>query len=307
MAKWQANGILVLMALIWSASFIMMKNTLQYASPLAFVTLRFAVAAFLLAAVFYKKLRLMLNKRVIIYCFILGTFNTGAILLQRVGIKYTSASNSAFITAFSVLLVPIFSAAVLRKKPCLSSIAGVLIAFAGLLFITGGLDTALNIGDFYTFLCAVCISVHMILVVKFVKKADSLLLCIGQPIAGAFFLFTMCLLFDPASLPAVTFSKELVISLLYIGGLCTALNNSAQIVVQKYVNPTSVALILLLEPVFTLILALIFRGPDGSTEVLTLFKALGAFLIIAGAVVSEIDLFGMLKRKKEVCLGQELK
>lgn len=267
----------------------MMKNTLQQVTPLEFVTMRFIVAALILMVVFHNKLRQLLKRRVILYCIVLGTINVSVVFFQMTGLRFTSASNSAFITSFSVLLVPFFAAAILKKRPKASSIAGVLVAFFGLFLITGGLDTALNIGDFFTFLCAASIALHMVLVVLFIKKEDSLVLSIGQPIIGALFCVAVCVFTAGPVFQSISLNKELILSLLYVGGLCTAGNCTAQIYVQKYVNPVSVALILLLEPVFALMFALVFKGPDGQTETLTILKAAGALLIVGGAMLSELN------------------
>ena len=127
------------MALTWGSTFIVMKNTLQYASPLAFLTLRFCVAALILMAiVFYKKLGLLLKKRIIIYSVVLGMLNVSSVFFQVTGLKFTSASNSAFITSFSVLMVPLFSAVILKKRPGKSSVIGVLIAFFGVATVSPG-------------------------------------------------------------------------------------------------------------------------------------------------------------------------
>lgn len=277
------------MALTWGSTFIVMKNTLQYASPLAFLTLRFCVAAVILAIVFYKKLGLLIKKRIIIYSLILGMLNVSIVFFQITGLKFTSASNSAFITSFSVLLVPLFSAVILKKLPRKSSVAGVLIAFLGLYCITGGLDTALNIGDLLTFFCATAVALQMVFVAMFIIREDGLLLSVGQQIVGALLGIFLCLLISEPVFTAVTFNHELILSLLYVGGLCTAYNCTAQINVQKYVNTISVALILLLEPVFALAFAMFVKGPDGTTEMLTLLKVIGSLLIIGGAVFSELD------------------
>ncbi|MCX7615572.1 MAG: DMT family transporter [Clostridiales bacterium] len=303
MTRLKANSILILMTIIWGASFIFMKNTLQFVSPLVFSTLRLAVAALSLAIIFYKKLPLLLNKKILLYCFVLGVLNVCVVFFQITGLRFTSASNSAFITSFSVLLVPFFSAMILKKRPKKNSVIGVLIAFLGLFYITGGIDTALNIGDFYTFLCATAIALHMVLIALFIKKEDGFLLSVGQTIAAEVILIFICVIMSEPVLTTVTINRQLVLCVLYAGVICTAFNNTAQIYVQKYINPISVALILLLEPVFALLFALFFKGPNGTTEVLTLFKVVGSILIISGAVFSELDpidkFFAFLKSKNQ--------
>jgi len=149
-----ATLILVLVTAAWGSSFILMKNVAADVSALAFLTLRFGMAGIILAAVFFKKLK-SFNKRSIIRSFVLGALLCGYMVLQVFGLRYTSASNSGFITSTSVLMVPFLSSWFLRKKASVSNLVGVALAIVGLLFITGILQdfTALNQGDFFTFLC----------------------------------------------------------------------------------------------------------------------------------------------------------
>ncbi len=290
MAKQKANLVLVLLALIWGSMFIITKNILKVMSPFTLAALRFTIAAVILSIIFYKKLPLLLGRRIGAHCAVLGILNAAAALLQTAGLRFTSASNSAFITSLSVLLVPFLSAVIAGKRPRRSSAVGVVIAFAGLCLITGGPGTELNIGDLLTFFCAVSVAFYIVFVSVFVRDGEGLLLSVGQQIVSALVCIFVLMFFAEPVFGNAAFHPALIPGLLYIGGICTAFNNTVQVFVQKHVSPVSVALILLLEPVFALAFALFVRGPDGTVEVLTLGKAAGSLLIVLGAVFSELNL-----------------
>jgi drug/metabolite transporter (DMT)-like permease len=120
----RADISLLVITAIWGSSFTLMKNVLDHMPPFAYLSLRFIVAAIVLAVVFYKKLKTVNRKTVYFGC-IIGLVVFGGMALQVYGLSYTTASNSAFITGTNVIMVPVISAMFLRKKPDLSSVVGV--------------------------------------------------------------------------------------------------------------------------------------------------------------------------------------
>ena len=104
----------------------------------------------------------------------------GGMAFQINGLFTTSASNSGFITGLNVVMVPVISAILLKKKPDRASFIGVLIAFVGLFFLSGGLNLNFNIGDLLTLLCSICWAFQIIFIDKFTEKEDAPLLAIMQ-------------------------------------------------------------------------------------------------------------------------------
>jgi len=298
-----ATIILVLVTAAWGSSFILMKNVAADVSALAFLTLRFGMAGLILAAVFWKKLR-DFNKKTILHSFVLGALLCGYMVLQVFGLRFTSASNSGFITSTSVLMVPFLSAWFLKKKASKSNLIGVALAVIGLLFITGVLHdfTALNKGDFCTFLCAICVAIHIIAADLYVKEDDGLLLGIGQTLAAAVLSLGAWFFTEPKVFFSVDYTPTLITSVLLTAVFCTAFAFTCQVAMQKYVAPSRVAVIFTLEPVFAYMYALVIPGPGGLTEPLTLFKVVGSILIVGGTIISEIGLAEKLFSKREKTL-----
>jgi drug/metabolite transporter (DMT)-like permease len=135
----KADLSLLAITAIWGSSFALMKNVLDYMPSFAYLALRFLIAAAVMVAIFHREFR-NLNKKVLLYGCILGLMLFGGMALQVTGLYFTTASNSAFITGLNVIMVPVISALVLRKKPDIASVIGVILAFAGLFLLTGGLD-----------------------------------------------------------------------------------------------------------------------------------------------------------------------
>ncbi|NLM49535.1 MAG: DMT family transporter, partial [Clostridiaceae bacterium] len=123
MKKTMADLVLISITAAWGSSFILMKNVADTVSPLAFLTLRFGVASLLLLIMFFKE-RKRYTKDMLLKGMVLGFLVTLSMTLQFVGLKYTTPTNSAFITSLSVVFVPILSSIVLKKAPNMSNIAG---------------------------------------------------------------------------------------------------------------------------------------------------------------------------------------
>ncbi len=297
MNKKMATLLGVLVNAAWGSSFILMKNVAADVPALGFLALRFGMAGIILALVFWKQLR-KLTKKTVFQSFVLGAMLSGYMIFQVVGLRETSASNSAFITSLSVLVVPFMSAFLLKKMPTRSNWSGVLLAIVGLIFVTGiyqGTD-ALVWGDLLTFFCAVCVAAHIIVADKFLKDSDPVLLGVGQILAAFILSMVAWTIQTPASFATVNYTGALITSVVLTAVFCTSFAFTGQIVVQKYLSPARVAVIFTLEPVFAYLYALVIPGPEGLTEPLTWAKVLGCLLIVCGMIVSE---GGLLNRQKK--------
>lgn len=293
MNKQNPDLILILITLCWGSSFIVTKNVLHTITPLFFVLLRFGLASLFLLAVFNKKLP-KIRKKEWLAGGILGFMVSLSMMLQSSGLQYTSASNSAFICSLSVILVPLASALLLRRSIGPNIWLSIALALLGLFFITGGSNFSVNLGDVLCFLSALFVTTQILLIDKFTTNLDGLAIGMVQIFSVAFFTLVYWLIFD---FTPVKITPEVVFSILWTAFFCTAFAYTAQVVMQKHTTPTHAALIFTLEPVFALIFAMIFPNIHGDRETLTLGKALGCLLIVSGTLLSEFNLFRVLRKR----------
>lgn len=127
---------LILITIIWGGSFITVQYGLHFSSPVIFVGLRFAAAAIAVTLLSLKHLKGITLKEVAAGALI------GAVIAigygtQTVGLQTISSSESAFLTALYVPLVPLLLWLLFRKKPHFMTWIGALFAFLGLVFLTG--------------------------------------------------------------------------------------------------------------------------------------------------------------------------
>lgn len=252
----------------------------------AYLSLRFLLAAVLLIVIFHRNLK-RFNKRTLLFGSIIGALMFGGMALQVNGLYTTSASNSGFITGLNVVIVPVVSAVLLKKKPDRASFIGVVVAFAGLFFLSGGLNMNFNIGDFLTFLCSICWAFQIIFIDKFTASEDASLLAIMQIgftgiVSTGVWMSTGFQMFE--------FNSTVIIVISVTAVLGTALAFGGQTIAQKDTSPTHTALIFTAEPVFAAIFAMIIPNMAGETEKLGIPSIIGCVLILAGMLISEFKL-----------------
>ncbi len=268
---------------IWGSSFIIMKNLVEEVGVFAYLTLRFTVAALLLLMLFPRQIRAMRpldlrNGAVVGVLLFLG------MAFQVSGLKYTSASTSAFITGLNVVMVPVFSALLLRKQPPSRAVAGVAMATTGLFVLTGGFGSQWNRGDTLTLICALCFALQIIFIDKFNAQTDPRQTAFMQLATAAILYGIVWWVAEPGG---VVWSRALFWTVLYTGALGTALAFGVQTIAQKYTSPVRCALIIACEPVFGAVFALLVPGTDGRTESLTRGMVMGSLLILGGMLMAE--------------------
>lgn len=269
----------------WGASFILTKNALASLATFNFLAIRFILAFVVSAIIFYKNLK-NIDKNTLIYGTFIGFILFAGYAIQTIGLNYTTASKSAFITGFSVVLVPIFSALLLKAFPERAAIMGAVLALIGLGLLTLDGNLALNIGDLLTVIAALGFAMHIITVGKYTVKVDSIALAVIQiGVVGLLSLITSLII----EVPIIPVGTGVWVNIFILSLICTSGAFIVQNAAQKYTTPTHTALIYTGEPVFAAIFAYFMSG-----EILKPRGLFGAFLILMGMLVAEIDIKGFL-------------
>jgi drug/metabolite transporter (DMT)-like permease len=279
---WLAHAGLVVVVLVWGTTFVVVKSALRDASTLLFLAIRFSLASLALAIVFRKECTSWRSLRQGLKGgSIAGLLLFFSYFFQTVGLRYTTASKSAFITALSIVAVPLIAAFVYKNVPQATELAGVAVAAAGLGLMTfESAGFQMNFGDWMTGLCALSFAAQVVVVGHYSTQVGIGVLSFTQ--VGLIALISLGS-FSWAETPRVVWSPGLLIALVVTALLATALAFPVQAWAQRYVSPTRTALILALEPVFAAIVAYIW-----ASERLSLKAMSGGALIVAGVVLAEL-------------------
>ena len=283
--QYKADAALVFVTMTWGVSFILTKLLIEEIGVFNFLSQRFLIAAFIAAFFFRKKFKCMTPKMFFTGMFI-GFILFAGYAFQTMGLLYTSISNSAFITGFAVVLVPIISTLFFKTRSSISAVLGAAMAIVGLAFLTLGNGcgfSSINFGDFLTFLAAISFAMHIISVGIFAKKGNAVILAITQIFGVGFFSGITALIFEEPAIPSTTADWA---SMLFLSIACTALAFIAQNEAQKYTTASHTALIYSGEPVFASICEFLIYG-----TVLSGQSLLGAALILSGVILSELNPF----------------
>ncbi len=275
----------MLLALLWGATFVVVKGALHDVSSMCFLSLRFAVASLCMLLLFSGKFASMSRRefwRGMRGGFITGIFLWGGYALQTWGLERTSAGNSGFLTGLYIVLVPIISAACYRRWPRPAELSGIAVASIGILLLTAPASLAafhLNSGDLLTIGCAVVFAVQLIVLGYFAQRERFEAVATGQIVCTCL-ISTVALTVEP---PRIAWTPSVITAILITGIFATALAFALQTWAQQYTTATRTALILSLEPVFAYIAAVLIAG-----EPLTIRSVVGGALILAGILIVEL-------------------
>ncbi|QDH13298.1 DMT family transporter [Formicincola oecophyllae] len=280
---------LVLVTMMWGGTYSIIQAGLDglrgtIGGPLFFVGARFILAALLTLALFWNRLRRP-NRLELLGGVLAGLAGSLGQDFQTVGLETITASQSAFLTALYVPLVPVVEWLLMRKTPRPAVWVGLGLAFAGLVVLTGqgaalvgGGAVHLSTGDVLTLLSAVAVAFEIVI--------------IGMVAGGGVNTFnvTVVQLFTcgVAALCAMPLNHEHWPGLSYewlapAMGLAIA-STAIQFAMnwaQKYVTPSRAAVIYAGEPVWGGVFGRVSGDHTGWRAVW------GALLIVAGVMASE--------------------
>ena len=273
-------------SLVWGATFVLVKGALPDASVFAFMAARFTLAAVLMALLFRSAVR-NLRRAEILAGGQIGFFMFAGYALQTRGLLDTTPSKAAFITGFSVVLVPVLLAVFWRRRANRWVWAGALAALGGLFYLTVPASgfTRFNVGDVLVFGCAVMFALHIILVgrysphhsvgaLSFLQVATTAALTIlAVPLAAA----------ARWEIPRLAWTAPLVFAVVITAVLATAVAFSIQVWAQRHTTPTHTAILFSLEPVFAGLTSFVVMRERLSGHAL-----LGAGLILCGILLAEL-------------------
>lgn len=279
----RADLTLVAISFIWGATFVIVKDALADVSTLLFLSLRFSFATVLLFAVFRRHVRAPLDRRSFQGGLLCGTFLFLGYGFQTAGLRFTSASRSAFITGLYIVIVPLLAALLARRAPRRLELAAVAAAVTGTALLTSSAaGFGVNAGDLMTLVCAFAFSAHIVAVAHWTHKMDHgwlSLLQVGAVAAGSLATFGWL------ETPHIQWTPRLLFALAATGMLATALSFSLYTWAQRHTTATRAALIFALEPVFAGLVAWLYAG-----EAWTGRSLAGAALILTAILLVELKL-----------------
>lgn len=288
----ESNLMLLLTALIWGVAFVAQSAGMDYVGPFTFNAVRCLVGGIVLIPCIFilnrtkpgdAKTQVLPKKgskwKLAIGGLCCGTALGVASTLQQFGIMHTTVGKAGFITALYIIIVPILGL-LFKKKASFTIWISVAIAAVGmyLLCITEGFS--INKGDFFVFLCAVCFSIHILVIDYFTPFVDGVKMSCIQFFMAGILCSVMMFIFEKPEISAILAAW---LPVLYAGVLSCGVAYTLQIIAQKNTNPTVASLVLSMESVFSVLAGWLILGQKLSGR-----EMLGCVFVFGAIILAQI-------------------
>jgi len=254
---------------IWGFNILMVKEAVTAWPHLPFIAVRFWIAtlAFVPFLSWDGTLTLPADRRVLKTGIAAGTALFGAYVLQASGLKDTSITNGALLTALFVIFVPLIQIVVSRRWPPPHELAGCVAALAGTAILVGSSWTRLHTADLLVIGCAVMYACQIVIIGSVPAPVRSLDFTVLQ-------LATIAIAATAASMPSVVAgvvpmpSAAVLGQALFSGLFASALAYFLQAFAQRRLTTSQAAVIFTLEPLFAVVAGMAFAGESASLQTL---------------------------------------
>lgn len=275
-----ADLMILLSAILWGGEYVVVKDMVDYLPPNWINAFRFIAASIIMLPFIWKRLK-NTSSGEFKAGLLLGFFMFGGFTAQTIGIQYTTAAKSGFLTSTYVIMVPFIYWLIRRRFPGVKSLISALICIAGISFISLEGDFRLNPGDGLTILAALFFSFSIIGFDYYAKKYDPINLTFFEMLSGGLISLIMALRFEsvPSGISWGGLEIFQIVYLVLLGSLlCHLLSNVAM----KYAESSHASILWSLESVFALIFGIIFLH-----EGINLQSVIGFILVFAAVIVNE--------------------
>lgn len=273
---------LFVVTVIWGATFPLIKNSLHLLTTSDFINLRFGLSTLILLPFIIPKLS-KTTQPMITSGLILGALNFLGFYTQTLALKTQSSADAAFITGLYVVFVPLLNPVFKISGLCLKDITSAIIAFLGIVSITGIHMHHISSGHIQLLLSAVFFALAIIYLHKITKTIiDMLLLTFYQIL----FIFLLSLIYSGFTIHWHLINQNAIIAIIWCALFATCLSIWLQSYFQRYTTSNQAAIIYSFEPIFATLFAYFFNA-----EVLPLQVIIGGALIVMALLISMIPTY----------------
>jgi len=278
-AHWKSSKTIALIALVgitavWGYTFLSVQDAIEQMPVMDFLAWRFLSASVVMIALRPTCLR-NVTRLQLLRGVGLGTILGLAYVAQTYGLLYTSAATSGFITGMFVVLTPVMSWILLRRKTNRNTWMVIALATVGLALLSLN-GWSVGIGELLTLGCAVFFAIHIVGLGEWSSNYDPYVFSLLQ--IGAVAVISLI-----AAIPggiAVPPNPGVWGAVAITGVLATAAGFFVQTWTLSLVSATRAAVVMTMEPVFAGIFAVIIGGNR-----LTLRTIFGAACIVVAMFI----------------------
>jgi drug/metabolite transporter (DMT)-like permease len=278
--------LLILVTAIWGSTFAVVKDTTALLPPALLIAWRFTLGTLCLLPLLLRPgrsapapvhTRPLWRDGLLLGGWLILGYGT-----QTIALTTTSANRAAFITALSVVLVPLWLALAARRRPGERGVGGWLWLAAGLALLGLALLSweggRLVTGDLWALACAVTYAGFIITLERTAPHHEALKFTLVQLLAVTALAWLWAGLSGVAAWPPAASWG----ALLYLGSAASAATTLMQTVGQRWVRAAQASIIYALEPVAATVFSFFLLG-----ETVGLRGLLGGGLVVLATVLSQ--------------------
>jgi len=278
-ANWKSSPIFASVALVgvtavWGYTFLVVQDAISRMPVMDFLAWRFLVASVVMIALRPTCLRTV-TRLELLRGIGLGIVLGLGYITQTYGLRYTSAAISGFITGMFVVLTPVISWILLRRKTNRSTWMVVVLATVGLALLSLN-GWSVGIGELLTLGCALFFAIHIVGLGEWSSQYKTYNFALLQ-IGTVAIISLIAATHEGITVPPDPGVWEAVV---ITGLLATAVAFFIQTWAQSLISATRAAVIMTMEPVFAGLFAVVVGGNQ-----LTLRTIGGAACILAAMFI----------------------
>lgn len=285
--------LLVSAAMIWGLSFVAQKQGMEFVEGFTFNGIRCLIGGIvLLPIILFRSLKNPVKlppaeKKASRKESLKGILIVGGMLcigsnLQQFAFGYIEPGKVGFITALYMLLVPLISFILYKKKQPLTTWVGVILGVGGLYMICmgGSASFSLGKGELLALLCSIAFALHIIVIDKYAATIDCIVLSCGQYMVTGVISCILMFIFEK---PDIGNIMHAAVPILYAGIMSCSCAFTFQIIGQKYTEPTLASMLLCLESVFSVIFSFLILG-----ERMTTIEYIGCAVMFTAIIIAQL-------------------
>ncbi|MDD2215905.1 MAG: DMT family transporter [Eubacteriales bacterium] len=300
--KIQSNIFLLLTALIWGFAFVAQRSVMDYLGPFLYSGIRMYLGSLSLLVFIYitnkfEKTRELFSGDITVpsdnqkqkNLLLQGGLVCGIVMyfagnFQQVGLVFTTASKTGFITTLYIIIVPLIGI-LLKHKTTYNTWLGVVLATIGLYFLCITESLTIELGDFVVLIGAVFWALHILCMDYYAPKVHVMKLVSIQFFVAGTLSFITAIFVDSWFCSDVQLTNLIyaIPSILYVGIMSSAGAATFQGLGQKHANPTTASIILSTEAVFGAIFGFLVLH-----EILSIRETVGCILMFTAIIIVQL-------------------
>lgn len=259
MRRAYADLILLGCAAIWGFAFILQKSAMAHVGPFLFITLRTSVAILALVPLLVLEARpaTAAPRRLWLLGFVAGLAFFAGAALQQMGLITATVTNTGFLTALYVVLVPFMVWGIAKRRPAALVWLAAAVSFAGTWLLGGGSLGAFSRGDLLIAACAIFWALHVVVLSMASPFGRPVLVMVVQFATVTMLAGVSTLLSEPVSFDAIA---AITGEVAYLGVLSSALTFTLLTWAMRWTPPSEASIIVSTETLIAAASAYLLLG-----------------------------------------------